>query len=61
MRELAFPYGSQWSLLELLNHSCTFVLRDLGFKFISVHKGVLIKMQGYTKSYELSFWIELIN
>ena len=38
MRELVFPYG-----LKLLIHSATFYLKDLGFWFISMHKGILVK------------------
>ena len=43
LRELVFSYGSQWSPFELLNQGDTFVLRILDFRFISVHKGVLVK------------------
>ena len=39
-----------------------FVLRDLSFQFISMYKGVLVKVQGCTRFYELSFCInQLIN
>ena len=55
LRESIFSYGFQWSTLELLNQGDIFVLRILGFRFISVHKCILIKMYGCTRSYELTF------
>ena len=58
MRELIFFYGFQWFPLELLVHDSMFYLRDLSFYFTSVHKGVLVKVQGCTRSYEWSFWID---
>ena len=54
MRELIFFYGFQWFPLKLLVHDSMFYLRDLSFYFTSVHKGVLVKVQGCTRSYEWS-------
>ena len=55
MKESVFSYECQLSLFKLLVYSNTFFFRDLDFRFINMHKGVLIKMQGYTRSYELAF------
>ena len=61
LREPIFSYESQYPLLEFLDHDAILVLRILGLRFISVHKGVLVKIQGCTKPSKLFFSTRLIN
>ena len=61
LMEPIFPYGSQWSPLELLVHGTTCFEGILGMLFMSVRKGILVKMQVCTRSHELNIRNWLTN